>query len=110
MGASKNGGSTGNSHGRRNSGAAPSQWQVGDVVTDGSACPASANTVTVTSNNHAFGARYVGQYFNFDKPTGWTSGTATNVKQCRNGQQIWSGARAIRKEGGILELPPISGK
>lgn len=35
----KGGGSTGDSHGRRNTGAAAGQWQAGDVVTTSSTCP-----------------------------------------------------------------------
>jgi aspartate 1-decarboxylase len=51
-----NGGSIGDGHGRWVSGAAPGQWEVGDVLT--------VRSFTVLSNDHASGL--VGQYFNFD--------------------------------------------
>eukprot|EP00930_Biecheleria_cincta_P011861 TRINITY_DN114_c0_g1_i1.p1 TRINITY_DN114_c0_g1~~TRINITY_DN114_c0_g1_i1.p1 ORF type:complete len:587 (-),score=63.73 TRINITY_DN114_c0_g1_i1:84-1844(-) len=41
---SKNGGSTGNSHGRRTSEPAAGQWQVGDTVTSGSQCPKACSS------------------------------------------------------------------
>jgi len=48
-----------------------------------------ANTITVMSIDHSSGT--TGQYLNFDAPSGWTSHQAVDVKQCRNGQTIWSG-------------------
>merc|ERR1712232_1474952 len=44
----KNGGSTGNSHGRRASGHSSGQWQVGDIVSDGTCPPSPSPTVAPT--------------------------------------------------------------
>ena len=40
------GASTGNAHGRRNTGHAGGQWEVGDVVTTAAQCPDTSNTYT----------------------------------------------------------------
>ena len=44
---------------------------------------------TISSTDHKNGS--AGQYFNFNVPTRWTPKQAAEVKQCRNGQAIWSG-------------------
>lgn len=43
----RNGGSTGNSHGRRDRGARHGQWRVGDVITDGICRKATTSTTTI---------------------------------------------------------------
>ena len=43
----QNGGMSGNSHGRRDSGSSSGQWQVGDIVTEG-ICQATSTTTTTT--------------------------------------------------------------
>ena len=49
----------------------------------------TAITVTISSTDHKNGV--AGKYFNFNAPSGWTPDQAVEVKQCRNGQAIWSG-------------------
>merc|ERR1712032_426479 len=72
-----NGGSTGDSHGRRTSGETPGQWQAGDLAANG-ACdllPKVPNFVRVRRIDHIVGS--VGQYFNFGLTKGWCGGSNT---------------------------------
>ena len=47
-----NGGSTGDSHGRRSSGASNNQWQLNDIITTASLCPEPGRVAVNLSNNH----------------------------------------------------------
>lgn len=67
---SKNGGSTGDSHGRLTQGPAPGQFQTGDVLElDNQPTAAQRYYIKISSVDHAFGPGVLGQYFNFDMST-----------------------------------------
>jgi len=109
-----NGGSRGNAHGRFDSdpiSPRPGQFQVGDVLTI-HCCP----TITVTSVDHAFGTRVLGQYFNFfsDEATQEFVGTRFVITNRRNGAVgkvvVWPGMNggSLGNAHGRYDSNPIS--